>query len=170
MSSPWVKWLASLVIGVIVGYRSYGPINSALMWMLGVTSAPNPEASSAPVILEDLQIAAVVLQLVLTVVVVVALARTRNLKRLFGWGGILLGAVLALELIFALMLSGISWQEVTNPDPHNEGRAVAFWFFMLIIGLPMIILSLIFLIGGFVLLRKGRDTAGSDGLPDTPAT
>ncbi len=148
-----IKWLASVVFGLLIGSASFSLTNPLLQIVFGLNQpAGAPYEPLDPVALERMQIAGAVLYGLIAVVVPVVLARISNMRRLIGWGCVVLGVTLLLTVPIALLQM--------DPAVHGGGGAdardanTALFFFLLIFGLPYLGGGLLLTIGGAVLIRK----------------
>lgn len=149
-----IKWLASVVFGLLIGSASFSVTNPLLQVVFGLNQpAGAPYEPLDAVALERMQIAGAVLYGVIAVVVAVLLARISNMRRLIGWGCVVLGVILLVTVPIALLQM--------DPAVHGGGAGArdantALFFFLLIFGLPYLGGGLLLTIGGAVLLRKSR--------------
>ena len=154
-----IKWLASIVLGLLIGSASFGVTNPLLQAVFGL----NQPAGDTYVPLDDaalqrMQIASAVLYGVIAVVAAVLLARIGNLRRLIGWGCLALGLTLLLTVPIALLQMDPAMHTGGGADARDANTAL--FFFLLIFGLPYLGGGLLLTIGGAVLIRKNRDRPG----------
>lgn len=151
-----IKWLVSIVFGLLIGSASFGVTNPLLLAVFGVYPATG--ASAEPLdsaLLDRVAVASAILYAVVAIVVAAALSRITNLRRLFGWGCAVLGVTLLLTAAIAVLQ--------IDPAMHTGGGAnardanTALFFTLLIFGLPYLGGGLVLTIGGAVLIRKNRD-------------
>ncbi|MBB4015144.1 hypothetical protein GGR16_000150 [Chelatococcus caeni] len=147
MASFWSRWVVSLAFGLLVARTGYGVV------ALPLTSAHDIDDSAAGGI--RVEIVSVLTLLLLAAAVTVVLARLGNTMRRFGWGCLLLGAAVLANTAFALLGSEVSLLQILDPATRAENDPVAaFWFWIMIMGVPSTMVGLLLLIGGLVLLRK----------------
>lgn len=151
-----IKWLASIVFGLLIGSASFSVTNPLLLIAFGLHQPEGtPYVPADPTALERMQIASAVLYALIAVAVAVVLARISNLRRLIGWGCVVLGVMLLVTVPIALLQM--------DPGAHTGGGAgardanTALFFFLLIFGLPYVGGGLLLTIGGAVLIRKSRN-------------
>lgn len=150
MPSNSVKWIVSIVFGLIIGRVSYGVL-------LPVFMALSPgERSTALADSNTMIVAGLVVWLVITVIVSVLLARISNLRRLIGWGCVVLGVALVLTIPATLLTMDIGTQNASAADARDANTALFFW--ALIFGLPYVGGGLALTILGTVLVRKNPAT------------
>lgn len=151
-----IKWLVSIVFGLLIGSASFGITNPLLLAVFGLF--PDTGAATEPLdsgSLDRVTLISVILYGAVAVIAAVALARIANLRRLFGWGCATLGVMLLLTAAIAMLQ--------IDPAMHTGGGAdardanTALFFTLLIFGLPYIGGGLVLTIGGAVLIRKNRD-------------
>ena len=151
-----IKWLVSIVFGLLIGSASFGLTNPLLLAVFGVY--PSAGAGADPMdsaLLDRVAMASVVLYVLVAVVSAVALARIANLRRLFGWGCATLGVMLLLTAAIAMLQIDPAMH--TGGGPGARDANTALFFTLLIFGLPYIGGGLVLTIGGAVLIRKNRD-------------
>ncbi|MEN4917879.1 hypothetical protein ABE485_04355 [Achromobacter spanius] len=151
-----IKWLASIVFGLLIGSASFGVTSPLLQIAFGLHQPADASYGAADAVaFERMQIASAVLYGLIAVAVAVALARIANIRRLIGWGCLVLGVALLLTVPIALL--------EMDPALHTGGGAdardanTALFFFLLIFGLPYLGGGLLLTIGGAVLVRKNRE-------------
>jgi hypothetical protein len=151
-----IKWLVSIVFGLLIGSASFGVTNPLLLAVFGgypATGGPSEPLDSA--MLDRMAVASMILYAVVAIVVAVALSRIANLRRSIGWGCAVLGVTLLLTAAIAVLQ--------IDPAMHTGGGAdardanTALFFTLLIFGLPYLGGGLVLTIGGAVLIRKNRD-------------
>ncbi len=151
-----IKWLVSIVFGLLIGSASFGITNPLLLAVFGLfpaTGAPSEPLDSGS--LDSITLISVILYGVIAVIAAVALARIANLRRRIGWGCATLGVMLLLTAAIAALQ--------IDPAMHTGGGAdardanTALFFALMIFGLPYIGGGLVLTIGGAVLIRKNRD-------------
>ncbi|SEJ11891.1 hypothetical protein [Achromobacter sp. NFACC18-2] len=151
-----LKWLASIVFGLLIGSASFGITNPLLQVVFGLNPpASEPYVPLDPIALERMQIAGAVLYGVIAVVAAVVLARISNLRRLMGWGCAVLGVILLLTVPVALLQMDPALHTGGGADARDANTAL--FFFLLIFGLPYLGGGLLLTIIGAVLVRKNRD-------------
>ncbi|MNL21896.1 hypothetical protein D3C87_1432100 [compost metagenome] len=101
-------------------------------------------------------VAGLVVWLVVTVIASVMLARIPNLRRLIGWGCIVLGVALVLTIPATLLTMDAGTQNASAADTRDANTALFFW--ALIFGLPYVGGGLALTILGTVLVRKNPAT------------
>lgn len=159
MKSTWIRWLAGILFGVVIGRVSFGIVAPFLSPVLG---AEPQWLAEDPTAFHYVIIAALVIQLVVAVASAVWLARISVMKRLIGWGLVILGAVLLLNIVSTLLFSGLDLGALINPGSRAESDAsTAFWFWLLAMALPYTVIGAVGLIVGGILLRKARGESGS---------
>ncbi|MFF7055890.1 hypothetical protein ACFY89_04390 [Achromobacter spanius] len=150
MPSNSVKWIVSIVFGLIIGRVGYGVL-------LPVFMALSPGKQDAALADSNTMIVAgLVVWLVITVIASVMLARIPNLRRLIGWGCVVLGVALVLTIPATLLTMDIGTQNVSAADTRDANTALFFW--ALIFGLPYVGGGLALTILGTVLVRKNPAT------------
>ena len=150
MPSNSVKWIVSIVFGLIIGRVSYGVLLPVFM------SLSPGEQSAALADSNTMIVAGLVVWLVVTVIASVMLARIPNLRRLFGWGCIVLGVALVLTIPATLLTMDAGTQNASAADTRDANTALFFW--ALIFGLPYVGGGLALTILGTVLVRKNPAT------------
>jgi hypothetical protein len=146
MPSNTVKWIVSIVLGLLIGRVSYGVL-------LPVILALGPGEQAATSGDPDTMIAAgLVIWLVVTVIASVLLARIANLRRLIGWGCVALGAAMVLTIPATLLTMDVGAHATSAADTRDANTALFFW--ALIFGLPYVGGGLVLAILGTVLVRK----------------
>ncbi|MEQ9507806.1 MAG: hypothetical protein RLN92_02060 [Alloalcanivorax xenomutans] len=167
MKSTWIRWLAGILFGVVIGRVSFGIVAPFLSPVLG---AEPQWLAEDPTAFHYVIIAALVIQLVVAVASAVWLARISVMKRLIGWGLVILGAVLLLNIVSTLLFSGLDLGALINPGSREESDAsTAFWFWLLAMALPYTVIGAAGLIVGGILLRKARGESGSGRKKGRPA-
>lgn len=150
MPSNSVKWIVSIVFGLIIGRVSYGVL-------LPVFMALSPgEQGAALADSNTMIVAGLVVWLVITVIASLMLARIPNLRRLIGWGCVVLGVALVLTIPATLLTMDIGTQNASAADTRDANTALFFW--ALIFGLPYVGGGLALTILGTVLVRKNPAT------------
>ncbi|MDH0734996.1 hypothetical protein [Achromobacter spanius] len=150
MPSNSVKWIVSIVFGLIIGRVSYGVL-------LPVFMALSPgEQDAALADSNTMIVAGLVVWLVVTVIASVMLARIPNLRRLIGWGCVVLGVALVLTIPATLLTMDLGTQNASAADVRDANTALFFW--ALIFGLPYVGGGLALTILGTVLVRKNPAT------------
>jgi hypothetical protein len=146
MPSNTVKWIVSIVLGLLIGRVSYGVL-------LPVILALSPREQAATSGDPDTMIAAgLVIWLVVTIIASVLLARIANLRRLIGWGCVALGAAMVLTIPATLLTMDVGAHATSAADTRDANTALFFW--ALIFGLPYVGGGLVLAILGTVLVRK----------------
>ncbi|CUJ16889.1 hypothetical protein [Achromobacter xylosoxidans] len=156
MNPTLIKWLTSVGFGLVIGRAAYGVINSLLQMVFGVDQ---PGAPFDPEALDRMLITGSVLCLVVAGVTAAALLRVADNRRRIAWGCLMLGVTLILTLAAALPTMDLG----SHPAGSSEARdaKTAFFFWMLIFGLPYLGGGLALTIGGAVMLRKFRNAPRS---------
>lgn len=150
MHSNSVKWIVSIVFGLIIGRVGYGVL-------LPVFMALSPGEQGAALADSNTTIVAgLVVWLVITVIASLMLARIPNLRRLIGWGCIVLGVALVLTIPATLLTMDSGTQNASAADTRDANTALFFW--ALIFGLPYVGGGLALTILGTVLVRKNPAT------------
>lgn len=145
MPSNTVKWIVSIVLGLLIGRVSYGVLLPVILAL-----SPREQAASGD---PDTMIAAgLVIWLVVTVIASVLLARIANLRRLIGWGCVALGAAMVLTIPATLLTMDVGAHATSAADTRDANTALFFW--ALIFGLPYVGGGLVLAILGTVLVRK----------------
>ena len=150
MPSNSVKWIVSIVFGLIIGRVGYGVLLPVFMVL-----SPG-EQSAALADSNTMIVAGLVVWLVITVIASVMLARIPNLRRLIGWGCVVLGVALVLTIPATLLTMDIGTQNASAADTRDANTALFFW--ALIFGLPYVGGGLALTILGTVLVRKNPAT------------
>lgn len=158
MKPTLIKWIASIVFGLLVGRAAFSVVNPLLIIAFGLNHpATQPYVMDDPAVVDRMLLTASVICALITIVVALALARIPNNRRLAGWGCVLLGAALLLALPASML--------VMDPAAHSPATAgeqaandanTALFFWLLIFGLPYLGGGLLFTIGGTVLIRRNR--------------
>ncbi|KNE24614.1 hypothetical protein [Achromobacter spanius] len=150
MPSNSIKWIVSIVFGLIIGRVGYGVL-------LPVFMALSPgEQGAALADSNTMIVAGLVVWLVVTVIASVMLARIPNLRRLIGWGCVVLGVALVLTIPATLLTMDAGTQNASAADTRDANTALFFW--ALIFGLPYVGGGLALTILGTVLVRKNPAT------------
>ncbi|AZS80118.1 hypothetical protein ELS24_17650 [Achromobacter spanius] len=150
MPSNSIKWIVSIVFGLIIGRVGYGVL-------LPVFMALSPgEQGAALADSNTMIVAGLVVWLVVTVIASVMLARIPNLRRLIGWGCVVLGVALVLTIPATLLTMDAGTQNASAADTRDANTALFFW--ALIFGLPYVGGGLALTILGTVLVRKNPVT------------
>ena len=146
MPSNSVKWIVSIVLGLLIGRASYGVL-------LPLFDRLTPDAAGASA---DTMIAVgMAVWLVVTVIASVLLARISNLRRLIGWGCVALGVVLMVTIPATLLTVDFSAHDPAIAGARNANDAnTALFFWAMIFGLPYFGGGLALAILGTVLIRK----------------
>ncbi|MFY3135243.1 hypothetical protein ACOTFF_06110 [Achromobacter xylosoxidans] len=156
MNPTVIKWLTSVGFGLVIGRAAYGVINSLLQIALG---ADQPGAPFDPEALDRVLIAGGVLCLVVAVAAAAALLRVADNRRRVAWGCLALGVTLILTLAAALPTMDLGSHPAGSAEARDANTAFFFW--MLIFGLPYLGGGLALTIGGAVMLRKFRNAPRS---------
>ncbi|WP_417221774.1 hypothetical protein [Achromobacter spanius] len=150
MPSNSIKWIVSIVFGLIIGRVGYGVL-------LPVFMALSPgEQGAALADSNTMIVAGLVVWLVVTVIASVMLARIPNLRRLIGWGCVVLGVALVLTIPATLLTMDLGANHASAADTRDANTALFFW--ALIFGLPYVGGGLALTILGTVLVRKNPAT------------
>lgn len=150
MPSNSVKWIVSIVFGLIIGRVGYGVL-------LPVFMALSPgEQGAALADSNTMIVSGLAVWLVITVIASVMLARITNLRRLVGWGCVVLGVALVLTIPATLLTMDAGTQNASAADTRDANTALFFW--ALIFGLPYVGGGLALTILGTVLVRKNPAT------------
>lgn len=161
MTSTSIKWIASVVFGLLVGRAAYSVVNPLLIIAFGLNHpATQPYVMDDPAVLERMLITGTIISALITVVVAALLLRIPNNRRLVGWGCVLLGAALLLALpASALVMDPAAHDPATAGAQAANDANTALFFWLLIFGLPYLGGGLLLTIGGAVLIRKNRAPA-----------
>lgn len=156
MPSNSVKWIVSIVSGLLIGKVSYGVLLPLLM-------AASPEANAGDS--DTMMIVGTGIWLLITIVAAVLLARIPNLKRMIGWGCVVLGVALMVTIPATLLTMdlGTHGDVASNAQAANDAKTALF-FWMLIFGLPYLGGGAALTILGTVLIRKNP----ASSVPDAP--
>lgn len=155
------KWLASILFGLLVGSATYSVTNPLLLIAFGLHQpAGAPYAPSSPGAESTMQIVGGILFVLITIAVAAALARISKMRRLIGWGCVLMGITLLVTIPVNLLLMGPGAHGASAADARDANTALL--FFMLIFGLPYLGGGLLLTIVGTVLIRKNCDKPGMD--------
>jgi hypothetical protein len=146
MPSNTVKWIVSIVLGLLIGRVSYGVL---LPVILALSPREQAATSGDP---DTMIVAGLVIWLVVTVIASVLLARIANLRRLIGWGCVALGAAMVLTIPATLLTMDVGAHATSAADTRDANTALFFW--ALIFGLPYVGGGLVLAILGTVLVRK----------------
>ncbi|MEN5162686.1 hypothetical protein [Achromobacter kerstersii] len=146
MPSNTVKWIVSIVLGLLIGRVSYGVL---LPVILALSPREQAATSGDP---DTMIVAGIVIWLVVTVIASVLLARIANLRRLIGWGCVALGAAMVLTIPATLLTMDVGAHATSAADTRDANTALFFW--ALIFGLPYVGGGLVLAILGTVLVRK----------------
>ncbi|EKF20480.1 hypothetical protein [Nitratireductor pacificus] len=159
MNSAWVRWPVGIVFGILSGYFSFGIIAPFVVPVFG----SHPElASKMPGGYEGMMLTAVVVEIVMALVVSVLLARMEKTKRLIGWGCMIFGTILLLNVISVGISAGFQVQDLAQADARTRNdHATAAWFWVIALAMPFISGCLLLYVVGFLLLRRGRKTEAS---------
>lgn len=154
MNPTLIKWLASVGFGLVIGRAAYGVINTLLQMAFGLDQPGTP---LDPAALDRMLITGGVLCLGVAAGVAAALLRVADNRRRIAWGCLALGVTLLLTLLLALPGMGLG----AHPAGSAEARDVntAWFFWLLIFGLPYLGGGLALTIGGVAMLRKFRPPA-----------
>lgn len=151
-----IKWLLSIVFGLLIGGASFGVTNPLLLAVFGVYPATGTTSEPVdPALFERVALASGILYVLIAVIVAVALSRIANLRRLIGWGCATLGVLLLLTAAIAILQIDPSMHTGGGADARDANTAL--FFTLLIFGLPYLGGGLLLTIGGAVLIRKNRD-------------
>lgn len=151
-----IRWLVSIVFGLLIGSASFGVTNPLLLAVFGVY--PSTGAASEPLdsaLLDRVAVGSVILYALVAIVAAVSLLRIANLRRAIGWGCAVLGVTLLLTAAIALLQIDPSMHTGGGADARDANTAL--FFTLLIFGLPYLGGGLVLTIGGAVLIRKNRD-------------
>ncbi len=161
MSATSIKWIASIVFGLLVGRAAFTVVNPLLIMAFGLNHpAAQPYVADDPAVVDRMLLTGTIISALITIVVAAALLRVPNNRRLAGWGCVLLGAALLLALPASLLM-----MDPAAHDPATAGRQAAndantaLFFWALIFGLPYLGGGLLLTIGGTLLIRKNPATA-----------
>lgn len=143
MPSNSVKWIVSIVLGLLIGRVSYGVVLPFLM-----PADSDMSAGSA----DTLIIVGLVIWLVVSAIASVALARIPNLRRLIGWGCVVLGVALMLTIPITLLTSDLGSAAPGTQAANDVKTALFFW--VLIFALPYLGGGLALTVLGAILIRK----------------
>lgn len=150
MPSNSVKWIVSIVFGLIIGRVGYGVL-------LPVFMALSPgEQGAALADSNTMIVSGLAVWLVITVITSLMLARIPNLRRLIGWGCVVLGVALVLTIPATLLTMDLGATHASAADARDANTALFFW--ALIFGLPYVGGGLALTILGTVLVRKNPAT------------
>lgn len=159
MTSTPIKWIASIVFGLLVGRAAFSVVNPLLILAFGLNHpTAQPYVADDPAIVDRMLMTGTVISALITVAVAAALLRIANNRRRVGWGCVLLGAALLLALPASLLM-----MDPAAHDPATAGARAAndantaLFFWALIFGLPYLGGGLLLTIGGTVLIRKNRE-------------
>ena len=147
MPSNTVKWIVSIVLGLLIGRVSYGVLLPVILALS--PGEPSATASGDP---DTMIVAGIVIWLVVTIIASVLLARIANLRRLIGWGCVALGAAMVLTIPATLLTMDVGAHATSAADTRDANTALFFW--ALIFGLPYVGGGLVLAILGTVLVRK----------------
>ncbi|EHK67608.1 hypothetical protein [Achromobacter arsenitoxydans] len=149
-----IKWLVSIVLGLLIGSASFGVTNPLLQVVFGLQQpAGAPYAPLDDTALERMQIASAILYVLIAVAAALLLARIANMRRRIGWGCAALGVMLLLTVPIALLQMDPALHTGGGADARDANTAL--FFFLMIFGLPYLGGGLLLTIGGAVLIRKG---------------
>jgi len=145
-----LKWIASILFGLVCGHTSFGFIYPPLS---SVTNADSASISAGA--MDYAMMGAAILTLLIACAITYFVSRSTSLYQLFGRGCIPLGVALLLSLLVAVLM-----MDTGNLSGEGGDSSLAPLFFWgLLFGLPFLFSGLALIIGGWVLLRKAR-TAG----------
>lgn len=151
MSSNSVKWIVSIVLGLLIGKVSYGVLLPLLL-----AGLPDPDAADG----DTMMYIGTGVWLLITVVAAVLLARIADLRRLIGWGFVVLGVALMLTIPATMLTMDFSAHQAATAGAQAANDAnTALFFWALIFGLPYVGGGLALTILGAVLIRKSREPA-----------
>ncbi|WP_229006345.1 hypothetical protein [Roseibium aggregatum] len=157
MKSGWVKWLASVFFGIACGHMGYGIVAPFISPILGAGPEWLTDTPGSYGLVVGL---AVFIQLTVAIAITLLLARIDSNKRLIGWGCIILGTILLLNVLMTILFSGLTLQDLMNTDTRAKSDTVtAFWFWMLVMALPILGSWLILYVVGFALLWTSQRKA-----------
>ncbi|MDS1136237.1 hypothetical protein [Nitratireductor indicus] len=154
MNSVWIRWPISVVFGILSGRLGFGIVGPFVLPLMG----EDPQwAADMPGGYQGMLVLAVIVQLLLAIVIAVFLARIENIKRLIGWGCIVLGTILLLNVLSTALFSGLSLQDLVEADTRAKNdAATAFWFWVIAMAMPFVGSGLILYVVGILFLRSGR--------------
>lgn len=144
MNPTWTKWLISFVFGVLISRFGFGLMAPLLMIF-------SPEPTANPDGLDSVIIIQLLLQLVVVVVTTILLSQVASRKLQIGWGCLVLGAVILLGLLATLFVPGSDFGTL-----KDNGEATAFFFWLLILVLPMSIGGGLLAVIGWIMIQRGR--------------
>jgi hypothetical protein len=130
MNPAWTKWLISFVFGVLIARFGFG-LMAPLVMMLSPERTVNPDGLDSVIIIQ------LVVQFVVVVISTVLLSR--------------LGAVILLGLLATLFVPGSDFGSL-----EDNGEATAFFFWLLILVLPMSIGGGLLAVIGWIMIQRGR--------------
>ena len=104
MNPTLIKWMTSVVFGLLVGRAAFGVVNPILIVLFGLNHpAGQPYVADDPAVLDRMLITGTIISAVITVVVAAALLRISDNRRRAGWGCVLLGVTLLLTLLASVL-------------------------------------------------------------------
>lgn len=161
MNPTLIKWISSVVFGLLIGRAAFSVVNPFLIMAFGLNHpAAQPYVMDDPAVVDRMLITGTIISALITIVAAAALARIPNNRRLVGWGCVLLGVALLLALpASALMMDPTAHDPATAGEQAATDANTALFFWLLIFGLPYLGGGLLLTIGGAVLIRKNRAPA-----------
>ncbi|WP_079213863.1 hypothetical protein [Brucella pituitosa] len=144
MNPAWTKWLISFVFGFLIARFGFG-LMAPLVMMLSPERTVNPDGLDSVIIIQ------LVVQFVVVVISTILLSRLASRKLQIGWGCLVLGAVILLGLLATLFIPGSDFGSL-----EDNGEATAFFFWLLILVLPMSIGGGLLAVIGWIMIQRGR--------------
>lgn len=160
-----IKWLSSIVIGLLVGRASFSLVNPFLIMAFGLNDATGSYTPSDAATVDTMQMTGGIISLLITAIVAIVLARIANIRRLIGWGCVLLGVTLLLTMPASMLLMDPSAHQAATAGARAANDAnTALFFWALIFGLPYIGGGLLLTIAGTILIRKNPGKADQNAV------
>ncbi|WP_332608505.1 hypothetical protein [Achromobacter sp. ESBL13] len=151
MPANSVKWIVSIVLGLLIGKVSYGVLLPLLL-----AGLPDPNAADS----DTMMYVGTAAWLLITVVAAVLLARIADLRRLIGWGFVVLGVALMLTIPATLLTMDFGAHQAATAGAQAANDAnTALFFWALIFGLPYVGGGLALTILGTMLIRRNPPPA-----------
>lgn len=161
MNPTLIKWITSVVFGLLIGRAAFGVVNPILIVLFGLNHpAGQPYVADDPDALDRMLITGTIISALITIGVAAALLRIADNRGRAGWGCVLLGVTLLLTLAASVLTMNPGLQDAATAGAQaaNDTKTALF-FWALIFGLPYLGGGLLLTIGGSVLIRKRRAPA-----------
>lgn len=148
------RWLVSAALGLVIGYAASMLVGPVILMLLYSSAKSGAEQGSG---IQTLMLAAYFTPHAVAIVMIAALAWSRNTTRRLGWACIALALICFVGLVFlAAFARSKMFAYVTTLAGPSPSEAWIGPFTIVVLGLPFLAFAIAFLVGGRKLLRRGR--------------